>query len=128
MKKQIWPITKVCQTVWYALATICPARSCTSPQVVSGIDSNGQPGLVAQVEGVTVAVYAFDVADNQIKHIGRYSTPTSSGPGSRTDRHLGALARRKHAATGAGREGDRRAWRRDWRPVLMNGRAPVSLA
>ena len=30
---------------------------------------NGQPGLVAQVDGVTVAVYAFHVAGERIKHI-----------------------------------------------------------
>ena len=30
---------------------------------------NGQPGLVAQLDGVTVAVLAFDVAGGQIKHI-----------------------------------------------------------
>lgn len=30
---------------------------------------NGQPGLVAQCDGATVAVYAFDVACGRIKHI-----------------------------------------------------------
>ncbi|MGW6357706.1 RNA polymerase sigma factor SigJ [Streptomyces sp. NPDC055092] len=30
---------------------------------------NGQPGLVAQQDGVIVSVYAFDVADDRIKHI-----------------------------------------------------------
>jgi RNA polymerase sigma factor (sigma-70 family) len=30
---------------------------------------NGQPGLVAQQDGVTVTVFAFDVADDRIKHI-----------------------------------------------------------
>jgi len=30
---------------------------------------NGQPGLVAQVDGATVAVYAFGVADGKIKNI-----------------------------------------------------------
>jgi len=30
---------------------------------------NGQPGLVAQRDGVTVAVYAFDITGNRIKHI-----------------------------------------------------------
>jgi RNA polymerase sigma factor (sigma-70 family) len=30
---------------------------------------NGQPGLVAQQDGVTVAVYAFDIAGDRIKHI-----------------------------------------------------------
>jgi RNA polymerase sigma-70 factor, ECF subfamily len=30
---------------------------------------NGQPGLVAQQDGVTMAVYAFDIADDKISHI-----------------------------------------------------------
>lgn len=30
---------------------------------------NGQPGLVAQLDGITVAVYAFDIAGDQIAHI-----------------------------------------------------------
>ncbi len=30
---------------------------------------NGQPGLVAQQTGVTVAVYAFEVAGDRIRHI-----------------------------------------------------------
>jgi RNA polymerase sigma-70 factor (ECF subfamily) len=30
---------------------------------------NGQPGLVAQQDGVIVSVYAFEVADDRIKHI-----------------------------------------------------------
>ena len=30
---------------------------------------NGQPGLVAQLDGVTVAVYAFDITGDRIKHI-----------------------------------------------------------
>jgi RNA polymerase sigma-70 factor, ECF subfamily len=30
---------------------------------------NGQPGLVTQQDGVTVTVFAFDVADDRIKHI-----------------------------------------------------------
>lgn len=30
---------------------------------------NGQPGLVAQLDGVTVSVMAFDIADDRIKHI-----------------------------------------------------------
>jgi hypothetical protein len=30
---------------------------------------NGQPGLVAQRNGITVAVVAFDVAGDRIKHI-----------------------------------------------------------
>jgi len=36
---------------------------------------NGQPGLMIQREGVTVAVYAFDVADDRIKHIWAVRNP-----------------------------------------------------
>ncbi len=30
---------------------------------------NGQPGLVAEQDGVTVTVFAFDFADGRIRHI-----------------------------------------------------------
>ena len=30
---------------------------------------NGQPGLVAQQDGLIVTVFAFDVADDRIRHI-----------------------------------------------------------
>jgi RNA polymerase sigma factor (sigma-70 family) len=36
---------------------------------------NGQPGLVAQLDGVTVTVYAFDVVDNRIKRIWAVRNP-----------------------------------------------------
>ena len=36
---------------------------------------NGQPGLVAQRDGVTVAVLAFDVVDERIKHIWAVRNP-----------------------------------------------------
>jgi RNA polymerase sigma factor (sigma-70 family) len=36
---------------------------------------NGQPGLVAQLDGVTVTVYAFDVADGRIKRIWAIRNP-----------------------------------------------------
>jgi RNA polymerase sigma factor (sigma-70 family) len=50
---------------------------------------NGQPGLVAQRDGVTVAVLAFDVAGDRIKHIWAVRNPEklrpwtagASGPG-----------------------------------------------
>ncbi len=41
---------------------------------------NGQPGLVAQYAGVTVAVYAFDVADDRIKHIWVVRNPDKLRP------------------------------------------------
>ena len=36
---------------------------------------NGQPGLVAQVDGVTVTVFAFDVAGDRIKHVWAVRNP-----------------------------------------------------
>jgi RNA polymerase sigma factor (sigma-70 family) len=36
---------------------------------------NGQPGLIAQYEGVTVAVFAFEVAGDRIKHIWAVRNP-----------------------------------------------------
>ena len=42
---------------------------------------NGQPGLMAQLDGVTVAVFAFEVAGDRIKHIWAVRTLRSSGPG-----------------------------------------------
>lgn len=41
---------------------------------------NGQPGRVAQQDGVTVTVYAFDLAGDRIKHIWAVRNPTSFGP------------------------------------------------
>jgi hypothetical protein len=36
---------------------------------------NGRPGLVAQLDGVTVTVYAFDVADGRIRRIWAVRNP-----------------------------------------------------
>jgi hypothetical protein len=41
---------------------------------------NGQPGLMVQREGVTVAVYAFDVSDDRIKHIWAIRNPDKLRP------------------------------------------------
>ncbi|MFI6322608.1 RNA polymerase sigma factor SigJ [Nonomuraea sp. NPDC050556] len=41
---------------------------------------NGQPGLVAQVDGVTVMVIAFDVVDDRIKHIWAVRNPEKLRP------------------------------------------------
>jgi len=41
---------------------------------------NGQPGLVAQRDGTTIAVYAFDVADDRIKHIWAILNPDKLRP------------------------------------------------
>lgn len=41
---------------------------------------NGQPGLVVQHRGVTVTVFAFDVADDRIKHIWAVRNPDKLRP------------------------------------------------
>jgi RNA polymerase sigma-70 factor (ECF subfamily) len=41
---------------------------------------NGQPGLVAQQDGATVAVLAFDVACDRIKHIWAVRNPEMLRP------------------------------------------------
>ena len=41
---------------------------------------NGQPGLVAQQDGVTVTVFAFDMAGDRIKHIWAIRNPDKLRP------------------------------------------------
>jgi hypothetical protein len=41
---------------------------------------DGQPGLVAQQDGVTVTVYAFDIAGDRIKHIWAVRNPEKLRP------------------------------------------------
>jgi len=41
---------------------------------------NGQPGLVAQQDGVTVAVYAFEIAGGQITRIWAILNPGKLRP------------------------------------------------
>jgi RNA polymerase sigma factor (sigma-70 family) len=41
---------------------------------------NGQPGLVAQQDGVTVTVFAFEIAGDQIKHIWAIRNPDKLRP------------------------------------------------
>jgi hypothetical protein len=52
---------------------------------------NGQPGLVAQQDGVTVTVFAFDVAGDRITHIWAVRNPDKLRPwtGALARRHLG---------------------------------------
>jgi RNA polymerase sigma factor (sigma-70 family) len=47
---------------------------------------NGQPGLVAQQDGVTVTVFAFEVADDRIKHIWAIRNPEKLRPWTTADR------------------------------------------
>ncbi len=41
---------------------------------------NGQPGLVAQQDGVTVTVFAFDLTGDRIKHIWAVRNPDKLRP------------------------------------------------
>jgi RNA polymerase sigma-70 factor (ECF subfamily) len=41
---------------------------------------NGQPGLVAQQDGITVSVYAFDIAGGRIKHVWAVLNPEKLRP------------------------------------------------
>ena len=41
---------------------------------------NGRPGLVAQQDGVTVTVFAFDIAGDRIKHLWAVRNPEKLRP------------------------------------------------
>jgi len=41
---------------------------------------NGQPGLVAQRDGVTITVFAFEVAGGRIRHIWAVRNPEKLRP------------------------------------------------
>jgi RNA polymerase sigma-70 factor (ECF subfamily) len=57
------------------LATRAPANATFLEHTV-----NGQPGLVAQQDGVTVTVFAFDVAGGRIRHIWAVRNPEKLRP------------------------------------------------
>jgi len=50
------------------------------PHCLLWIFTCGQPGLVAQLDGVTVAVYAFDITGDRIKHIWAVLNPDKLRP------------------------------------------------
>jgi RNA polymerase sigma factor (sigma-70 family) len=56
---------------------------------------NGRPGLMAEQEGVTVAVYAFDVADDRIHHIWAVRNPEKLRPWLRESRAAGSARIRR---------------------------------
>ena len=56
------------------------ANRATSNMTVYECTVNGQPGLVAQQDGVTVTVFAFDVAGDRIKHIWVVRNPEKLRP------------------------------------------------
>jgi len=56
------------------------ADRATSNMTIFERTVNGQPGLVAQQDGVTVTVFAFDVAGDRIKHIWVVRNPEKLRP------------------------------------------------
>jgi RNA polymerase sigma factor (sigma-70 family) len=60
---------------WVELANRMPSSATLLERMV-----NGQPGLVAQQDGVTVTVFAFDVAGDRIKHIWVIRNPEKLRP------------------------------------------------
>jgi RNA polymerase sigma factor (sigma-70 family) len=56
------------------------ANRATSNVTIHERTVNGQPGLVAQEDGVTVTVFAFDVAGDRIKHIWVVRNPDKLRP------------------------------------------------
>jgi RNA polymerase sigma factor (sigma-70 family) len=60
---------------WVELASRAPGNMTLLERTV-----NGQPGLVAQQEGVTATVFAFDVAGDRIKHIWVMRNPEKLRP------------------------------------------------
>jgi RNA polymerase sigma factor (sigma-70 family) len=56
------------------------ASRVTSDMTLLELTVNGQPGLVAQQDGVTVTVFAFDVAGERIKHIWVIRNPEKLRP------------------------------------------------
>jgi ketosteroid isomerase-like protein len=60
---------------WVEIASRAPSNMTFLERTV-----NGQPGLVAQQDGVTVTVFAFDVAGDRIKHIWVVRNPEKLRP------------------------------------------------
>ncbi|HEX3813065.1 MAG TPA: RNA polymerase sigma factor SigJ [Mycobacteriales bacterium] len=56
------------------------AKRSTSDMTVLERTVNGQPGLVAQQDGVTVTVFAFDIAGDRIRHIWVIRNPEKLRP------------------------------------------------
>jgi RNA polymerase sigma factor (sigma-70 family) len=56
------------------------ARLAPSSMMILERTVNGQPGLVVQLDGVTVTVLAFDVADDRIKHVWAVRNPEKLRP------------------------------------------------
>jgi Sigma-70, region 4/SnoaL-like domain len=56
------------------------ARQAPSNMTILERTVNGQPGLVAQIDGDTVTVFAFDVAGDRIKHVWAVRNPEKLRP------------------------------------------------
>jgi hypothetical protein len=63
-----------------ARAWVEPANRATSNMTLLERTVNGQPGLVTQQGGVTVTVFAFDIAGDRIKHIWVIRNPEKLRP------------------------------------------------
>ncbi|MER6939818.1 RNA polymerase sigma factor SigJ [Nocardioides sp. NPDC127514] len=59
---------------WIDIATLAPEVTLRECVV------NGQPGLVGELDGATVSVYAFDIADGRITRIWAVRNPEKLGP------------------------------------------------
>ena len=62
-----------------ARACVEIARAATDVTILEST-VNGQPGLIATRDGVTVSVYAFDIAGGRIKHIWAVRNPEKLRP------------------------------------------------
>jgi RNA polymerase sigma-70 factor (ECF subfamily) len=60
---------------WIEIANRAPSNMTFLERTV-----NGQPGLMAQQDGVTVTVFAFDVAGDRIRHIWAVRNPEKLRP------------------------------------------------
>jgi RNA polymerase sigma factor (sigma-70 family) len=60
---------------WVEIASHMPSNMTVLERTV-----NGQPGLVAQQDGITVTVFAFDIAGDRIKHIWAVRNPEKLRP------------------------------------------------
>jgi RNA polymerase sigma-70 factor, ECF subfamily len=63
------------------IARACVALTRRAPNLtIQQRTVNGQPGLVSQQDGITLAVLAFDIAGNRIKHIWAVLNPKKLRP------------------------------------------------
>lgn len=85
---------------------------------------NGQPGLVAQQDGVTVTVFAFQVTDGLIKHIWAVRNPEKLRPW-RTGWHLAVSRPAGRSSAPAGFRSGRARHRGGSRTVILSATAEL---